>query len=1392
MKKHKLLSVTLGLIGVSLSVAGAVAVAKDPAVLERKAAPERVAVLQLQDKSISPRKLRAERVQKAASVPAEYIGRKFYGAVTYSDYITIPTYGLYEFTITESTIQHKPKVTAMSMDWMAGARLRDRFYGIRAVSLFGKLTDAGYEEVDIVNNKILRTEFRGQGSFAAIASNMTEDFTDGKVYGIMYNAELTGLNLAVLDAEALDFKVIGKFGGKFVPLTFAAAPNGKLYTISGDGDLYTVDKKTGRVSLVDYTGVNVAAYNQSMTWDSKTNKFLWAAVTPTGSKLYALDPETAVATFIMNIPDNTQITGMYLENDEQGATAPAAVSDLAFNWSTPGAQDGTVTFTVPSVDGAGATITDKMAVSVWVDSEVLKDEEMLAPGSKVTVPVQLSNDMHQAAVSVRGTKGYAPWATSYKWAGFDCPKAVENLKFTIDNRNATVKWNAARTSEHGGYMDPAKVVYKVWRMPDSVLVAENIADTVFNEELPEMVQPYFYRVIPVNSQVTAIPGKATNSNVLVAGEAYPVPYREDWKREGSEKLFGTIDVDGDGTTWIWFSWNRVWNMTNPYQGVGKCNDWLVSPLVALQKDMVYRFVSNLRNSFVNGPEYLELAYGKKVDDAAGFTKFGNWALENAEDTDREYAFEVPESGNYHMAMVNVTQKTKGSSVLVNSIGVELIGSAFAPAAASEFTLTPDANRERQVTLQFTAPTKNMRKAELTGTITAKVYRDDNMDTPVHTIDNVAPGAACQWLDNIVETSGTHKYSVIFENSFGSGMPVVASAFVGIYSAPYFEACASKKALKDFSLESVGFDYDKNYPPLAMSYDTQNPAFMLTYFNTVADPRDLYVYLPDLLLEDESVYTLSIDYKNSGYSNDVCIYEMLMGDKASSDKQTVKIGDLPKNTLYKFQNQEFTVVNTNRAVKNISMHVSSRRQNDYANIEFRNIRFTYAGSALAPDSVTKLSCASEVAASVKFNAPATDYAGRPLASLGSVEIYRNGQAIAAAVLTDLKPGQEVTWVDDNAILGKNKYMLVPVNDYGRGRPAYVEAFIGLDMPTTPENVGITPSDDNQTARIQWSPVKRGVNGGVLSDELTYKVVKMVQDEDSVRYESIKEGLTATSYTIERTPTQQQELEFYGVVAVTPQGESTPGLYYTILGKPYELPFAESFPKGEAKTGPWIGMHAAGALQSGPTASEGMATMNTFPQDGDGGSFFFLNGTMMDFELTIPVLTPKVTLANAKSGELRFWLYKGNHSGIYAAAPLFSVLSSYNEGEFELLGSTLWNETKPEWKEYVYNLNQYAGKPGNVIFQLVCRANGYQDFVVMDNFRVQEVGYNGLDDLNADDISVFGLHGQLLTRGAAGHTVDVYTADGSLAHRFTGTDTAIDMPAGIYIVRINGRSFKVVVK
>lgn len=1351
----------------------------------------KVAVMPLANQASMPRVLRAERVRRAAetkTVPAEYVGRKFYGSVTYADYITIPTYGLYEFNITDETIEHAPKVISMSCDWMAGARLRDRYYGVRPVSLFGRLTSVGYEEVDIINNKILRTRMTEEGSYADLPTNMAPDFTDGKIYGIMYNADLSGLDLAVFNPETLSFQVTGKFGGKFNPLVFAAAPNGKLYTISPDGDLYTVDKKTGRVSLVDYTGVNVAAYNQSMVWDSKTNKFLWAAVTPTGSKLYALDPETAQATFVMNIPHDSQLTGIYLEEDIQGDNTPAKITDLQLNWEQNGSQKGTATFTLPAVDGQGAALSGSLMVSVWIDSEVYKAEEVMKPGEKVTIPVDLSNDMHQVAVSVRSSKGYAPSTTIYKWAGFDSPKAVTDVQFSVADRQATVTWTASTESEHGGYLDPAKVVYNVWRMPTNELVAEGITESTFIDALPEAVRQYFYRIVPVNTDVVSKPGKSADSNVLVAGEAYHVPYYENWKEEGSEQLFTFVDNDEDEQKWIWFEWNRNWNFTNPGSGKGPCDDWFISPKVALEKDKVYRFTSNLRNSSMTGPETIALAYGTDVNNVSAFTKYGEWLLENGEDTDREYTFEVPEDGKYNMALVNVTQKGTGSSVLVNSIGVELVGSVFAPAVPAEFTVTPDADRLTQATLTFKAPVQDMRGNALSGNLTAKIYRDA-LEAPVHVMEGIAPGADCTWLDDIIEHAGTHKYRVIFENEHGAGMPAVGSAFIGIYGAPYFEACNSKTALKDFKLEVVGFTYDAQFPPLEMSLNAAEPSFEVTHFNTTEEEHEMYVHFPDMLLEDESVYKLKLDFKNSGYGNDVCAYEMRMGNEADKDMQDIVVGELPKNTLYVFAPQEFTIVNTEKAKKNLSMYIASRRKNDYTYLNFRNISLEYDGSALAPDSITNLRCASEASSIVSFIAPTIDYAYRELKENVKIEIYREGQPIALTTLENVAPGDTISWTDENALLGINKYMIVPENDHGRGRPAYVQAFIGLDVPSTPGDVGITPADDNQTATITWSRVRRGVNGGVLSDDLTYKVIQMVQGEEAVEYKTIKEGLTGTSYQLERTPTETQAMEFYGVVAVTPEGESTPGYYYTVLGKPYSLPFTESFPKGECTTGPWIGMHPAGALQSGPTASEGMATMNTYPQDEDGGSFFFLNGTMMDFESYIPVLTPKVTLKDVESGEISFWLYKGNQSGAYANIPSFSVYGSYNEGDFDLLGSTDWIETEAEWKKYVFPLDIYVGRPGNVIFQLVCRANGYMDFIVMDNFKVAEVEDNSVAGASSDDMAVYGLPGQLLTRGAAGKMVEVYAADGHLADRFISADSARAMASGIYIVRIEGRSFKV---
>ena len=156
--------------------------------------------------------------------------------------------------------------------------------------------------------------------------------------------------------------------------------------------------------------------------------------------------------------------------------------------------------------------------------------------------------------------------------------------------------------------------------------------------------------------------------------------------------------------------------------------------------------------------------------------------------------------------------------------------------------------------------------------------------------------------------------------------------------------------------------------------------------------------------------------------------------------------------------------------------------------------------------------------------------------------------------------------------------MPSNSYGRGNAVTVKSFIGYDEPVAPEGLSIVPSADNQTANITWTRPRRGVNGGVLNeDEMTFVLMRYFPEEtdEAKRIQILRTGITGTSVVPERESTDNQELIYYGIATVTPQGVSEPSLYFTILGRPYPFPFHESFAAGEAASSQWLNAGACNA-------------------------------------------------------------------------------------------------------------------------------------------------------------------------------------------------------------------------
>ncbi len=1326
-----------------------------------------------------------------AVTPEEYIGRKFGGALIYTDswpdmWITDVPYGLYDFTIGKSGITREVRFQEMSNNWMSGAPRNNRFYGIRNINMMGALTGVAVAEIDMTTWKSVREVFAENPTFGLLPSTMTYDMTSGEIYGIFYNDDLSGLNWSRYDTKNLEQDIICRFGGKFNVVALASAPDGVMYAVSADGDLYTVNKDNARVSLVGYTGVNVAAYSQSMTWDAGTNTFLWAAVTPTGSALYSLDPEGPESTLIKKFNEGEQFASVYLPEQSVMAGAPAAPKELKWNFSSPGAFDGTVSVISP----------DAGEITVYLDGERIKDGEKVSAGARLDIPFSgLTNKTHHVSAVVKNDKGWSPMVEKFQYAGYDVPRPVTDVRFEEKDGVATVTWSAPEGGEEDGYIDPDKLSYRIYRLPDEVLVAENHRSTTFTETLPTGVKRYAYRVVPFNGDEKQ--GAPVISNALVYGKAYELPYVDNFDMDGCLDVYTIIDGDGD---------NQTWNI-NPYGDVpllacsvtfgdaDVTDDWILSPNISLEKGNLYRVTINMRNTWPGEADLLSVGFCDSGNSAKeGVTVVETLSVNTPSMTRLDHCvdFKVDNDGDYKVALGLVSPKGTGGGVFISRLGVEKVGSLQAPAAVSDLTLVPDATGAPEALLSFTAPSKTIAGEVLSGPMTAVIYRDG---AKVGEVDNISPGESASWTDKTGVAPGKHTYTVRMSNSFGEGQDASASDFVGVYRPPFFDPLDTREAIGYYTYKTVGFeDSELNS---GMHYPTWgDPSLEVDHNNQSDENHEMYVVFPLIAFDDESVYKVSYDIKTMKYGEGFEM-EMTYGDSVEPSDQTGRGFDIPAPEGWDFETQENLLVLTEGGRKYLSFHITAPTQG-YLYLNLRNIRVEYEGSALAPDVVTDLVATSDLTSKLTLKAPAVDYAGRPLRELEKVEIYRNGSVLPVHTFEKPAPGESLEWVDENALLGTNSYFIVSSNSHGRGNAVTVKSFIGYDEPVAPENIAIVPNQGNQTATVSWQVPRRGVNGGVLNeDEMSFTLVRYYPGSNGTEGEVkvMKTGIKGTSVVPDREATDDQEMVYYGVATVTPQGVSEPAVYFTILGKPYSLPFKESFTDGEASTGLWLNAGNTNyGLQAMPTSGD-LLEYNGFPntsQDDDNGVFLFLNGALSENPVPFAVLSPKIDLGGETSPRVSFWLYKGNQSGSCQTVPSLDVYASVSEADFQLLGRAEWTENTPAWVEYSYSLDRFAGEPGALIFQFVATSGMFTDIILMDNFRVD--GPSAIDTIgtDCDDISVFGINGGIVTRGAAGLDVRVYAAGGMLVDSYMSDDDFHAIAPGFYVVGIGNRAFKVVVR
>ena len=1267
-------------------------------------------------------------------------GRKLYCALINStDWssasLTSVPYGVYSFSI-GGDMAMTPLRTAFDYDFTAASFCRDTFVGIAPMSVMGVLNGARYITIDTENWQELKRVMYGteKKSYSLLSSTMAYNPIDNNTYSLQYNDGMSGMDWCIYNDEYDEMDKIAAFRGKYNVLTLAAVPDGGMFFINWLGDLYRIDRKTARPTLVGTTGVQPVMYSQSMVYDGRTGLFIWAAQTETGSELYAVNPETAETSLIGRFNKNEQIVALKVDENAAKDGAPAMAEGLDLVFDADGSLGGKIEFTVPRLTYGGAALGDAM-LNVWLDGENLKGVPAV-PGEKVSIPVTLSEGNHYVAVNTSNGTGYSPLASIRKYAGYDIPLPVGDVNFAYDadaGKN-TVSWNAPAAGVNGGYLDKANIRYTVVRMPDSVTVADNYAQTVFTETTPEAMHNYSYRVYATNNGKR---GEYAESERIICGDAFTAPYSQSFADASVlGEFFTVVDANADNNTWR-TGFNDDVRIDISAYSFPTGDDWLITPAISLDGGVKYRYTINMK-TFTNGyPESFEVYVGTDPADLSTFRKVASEeAFELYEDFGDYHAdFLTDKPGKYYLALRYTGDSSKNATMLMlKKVSVSAVGAAKAPAAAGSLEVTAGADDAMTATVSFDAPDRNLEEQPVSPLTRISIYRNKEAE-PAHVFESPSAGAHLTWTDGSVKSVGMNTYTVVPENEYGAGESAADSAFVGVYTAPYKETFDSRGAADLYTSTLDGIDLETN-PFYGWEYDSMNKRMKFSAYVTDT-PVEAWLYTPMIRLDADAVYELSLGVMTSVYSETVT-NKVYMGTSAEPQTQSVHVGDLPKSTAYQMKDVAYNVVTGEGGKYCFGINSKGTSANDYLDTQLDDVRLTYKKSAFSPYEFTGYKSEAAADGSLKavmtFRTPAVDYHGNALKENVKVEIFRGQNPAPVYTADDVVPGAAMTWTDTQPLHGQNTYMLVASNSYGRSEVLTDTLFVGRDVPLPVGNLMVKGSSDNKDAILVWDAPEAGVNGGVVVDGEVRYCVYSYNPADKT-FALIADNVEGNTYTIELERTGSQRLDYYGVAPFTAEGTGQTVVGSVVLGPLYQLPYKESFADARTETSPWqVETVYSYGYTWGVDNPDGTRN-NAKPQDGDGGCAYMFNGSMYEQYAGAGFISPKVAL-DANDNVLSFWVY--NIATAYPNnRPSLYVYLRGDDGEsIEAAKYIVGGDTEEGWKKYEIPLSQLKGC-SHMSFALFGYTGGGSDVIYLDNIRIEKADPTGVGGVTEQAKTVQGV-------------------------------------------------------
>ena len=440
--------------------------------------------------------------------------------------------------------------------------------------------------------------------------DMTYDYSTKTMYAIGFEMGQSSLfTVDLSDGKFTKVTDIDQSGAG----TLACDMKGNLYTIGQDGALYGVDKQSGKCTKICDTGLSGLAGSQTMEFDHTNGKLYWAAYTlyPSGHsgetfmECIELGDGNATVTELGQLGSGASLQGMYIPYVVDGDDAPAAPQDIQVTPAPEGQLDATLSWTTPTTTFGGGVLTDLNSVTILRNGEQIAKIPVAEGGKKMSY--------HDTGLSSSGEYRYTLFASNktgdgergdqFAYIGKDSPDRPSAIQASVGEgcRNIHLSWKAPAKGRHNGFFSKEGLHYRIERLPDSAVVADNITDTAFTDNSIPRLGKYAYNVYAVNPFGESAERTADG---WVLGKAIDVeecvPLVQDFSNEKYlENQWTIVDGNGDGYSWMFNTLAPQYQFRSQSTGAeyfinpgiqnegNDADEWLISPPIAFKSGKTY-------------------------------------------------------------------------------------------------------------------------------------------------------------------------------------------------------------------------------------------------------------------------------------------------------------------------------------------------------------------------------------------------------------------------------------------------------------------------------------------------------------------------------------------------------------------------------------------------------------------------------------------------------------------------------------------------------------------------------------------------------------------------------------------------------------------------------------